>query len=414
MSPPGGWGADPPEYNSAGFWLGPGAASFMAGAGELSALAAAIIGMLGGHQAVAAALNTSWPAPTGNLAVLANVPHLLWQAKLAMMLEEAAIMITATAEAFETLRAATPTPGEIGENQIEHVALQQANVPAFGMLTPLIAANRARYTEMWIRSATNKYAYAAASEAGIGSIPPIEPPTPTAMPVGGSPGAPTSLAGKDSLTAAADPQAAMSTLMPMMSQLGQLGSQAGQLGSGGGGLAGLPQQALSPLMSLSSQFGSLSPPGADAGSASSWLTATPAAGGPVSASLAAGGGGGGGGVGAMSSAMSPLRGPVSWNSATVNASTPAGAEAASAPKIADARAAATAPAGSAGMGSPGAMMGPMAHGAGGEQDKREKTDSAAPLTAAAALYRAPSGLPVITGGSGAVFPSGEGADDHKP
>lgn len=414
MSPAGGWGADPPEYNSAGFWLGPGASSFVAAAGELSALAAAIIGMLGGHQAVAAALGTSWPAPTGELAVLANVPHLLWQAKAALMLEEAAIAITATAEAFETLRAATPTPGEIGENQIEHVSLQQANIPALGMLTPLIAANRARYTEMWIRAATNKYAYAAASQAGIGSIPPIEPPTPTAMPVAGSPGAPASLAGnKESLAAAADPQAAMSMLMPMMSQVGQLGGQVSQLSSGGG-LAGLPQQALSPLMSLSSQFGALSQPGADAGSASSWLTATPAAGGPVSASLAAGGGGGGGGVGALSSAMSPLRGPVSWNSATVNASTPAGAEAASAPKITDARAAATAPAGTAGMGSPGAMMGPMAHGAGSEQDKREKTDSAAPLTAAAALYRAPSGLPVITGGSGAVFHTGEGADDHKP
>ncbi|MEX3649685.1 hypothetical protein ABFW11_29700, partial [Mycolicibacterium porcinum] len=64
-----------------------------------------------------------------------------------------------------------------------------------------------------------------------------------------------------------------------------------------------------------------------------------------------------------------------------------------------------------GMGAPGAMMGPMAHAAG--DDKREgaaKPDGAKVLSSAASLYRSPTGLPVITGGSGAVFRTGEVAD----
>src|ERR1700677_4737660 len=116
MTFPGAWGALPPEENSAGFWLGPGGASFLAAAMELETLAAQIIEMLGGTEAVAAALGTSWPAPTGDMAVLAHVPHLLWQGTTAGLLTEAAALISATAEAFETLKAATPTPGEIAEN----------------------------------------------------------------------------------------------------------------------------------------------------------------------------------------------------------------------------------------------------------------------------------------------------------
>ena len=122
---PGEYGADPPEVNSAGFWLGPGASSFEAAAAELTALAAAIIALLGGDEAVAAALGFAWPAPTGDTAILANVPHLLWQASSAGMLGEAAAQIQATAAAFESLKAATPTPVEVETNQTTHVALER-------------------------------------------------------------------------------------------------------------------------------------------------------------------------------------------------------------------------------------------------------------------------------------------------
>ncbi|WP_459758425.1 PPE family protein, partial [Mycobacterium riyadhense] len=177
------WGMLPPEENSAGFWFGPGASSFLQSAAQLLEVAAGMIANLGGHEAVAAALAAAWPDPTGEFAVLANVPHLLWQARLAGMLMDAAARIEATGSAFETLKAATPTPFEVGENQTEHVALQAHNF--LGMLTPAIVANRANYSRMWVTAAGNKYSYAAASASGVQAIPPLDPPPPATRRAGG-------------------------------------------------------------------------------------------------------------------------------------------------------------------------------------------------------------------------------------
>jgi hypothetical protein len=197
-------------------------------------------------------------------------------------------------------------------------------------------------------------------------------------------------------------------------------SQAGQMLSGGGGLQGLaqmPSQALSQLSSLSSQFGSMQPGGGLEGAlAGNWVTATPLAGGPVSASLASVGGGGGSMMGMGSAA---LRSPASWSS-TVNAAGPnaAGGETAQLARAVEARPAGPG-ASMTGMGGSGAMMGPMAHGAGGssasDSEKRESTasaDGAAVLAAAAAAFRSPDGVPTITGSGGAQFsaPVREGAD----
>lgn len=113
--------------------------------------------------------------------------------------------------------------------------------------------------------------------------------------------------------------------------------------------------------------------------------------------------GGGGGVGALGA----LRGPAGFAAApTVNASAanPEGTLS----RLNEARAASGAPVSSAGMGSSGAMMGPMSH-AGGEHGK-EQSKRKTPLTSLAALYRAPTTVPVITGSGGAVFRPGEGVD----
>lgn len=388
------WGILPPEENSAGFWFGPGAGSMMMSAEQLLNVALGIIANLGGHEAVAAALAASWPDPTGEFAVLANVPHLLWQAQLAGMLMEAATQIEATGNAFETLKAATPTPLEVGENQIEHGVLQANNF--MGMLTPAIAVNRSNYSRMWVTAAGNKYQYAAASAAGVQAIPPLDPPPPTTAGGGGDP---TSALGQsqnpaDSLTSAG-PEMAMQFMQPLT----QVGSQVGQMAGGGGPMQGITQ-AISPLQSLMSSMGSGmgNPASAMAGgSGADWLTATPAAGGPVAANMV--GGGGGAGVGGLGA----LRGPVGWaSSPTINAAAPSSPETATISRLGEAKAAAGAPANSAGMGGTGGMMGPMAHGA-GEQNKQETKERKSPLTSLAALYRAPTGVPVITGSSGAVF-----------
>jgi PPE-repeat protein len=399
--PAGAWGADPPEINSAGFWLGPGAGSFMAASAEFAALASAIIAMLGGDQAVAAALGFAWPAPTGDLAVLANVPHLLWQANSAIMLAEHAAKIAETGMAFETLKAATPTPAEVETNQITHGVLQATNF--LGINTPAIVANRAQYLgDYWVRSASNKYAYGAASAAGVQAIEPLPPPVTTTMPMGGS--------GQATNNQTSAVQAPMQMLMPVFSQLGQLGGQFGQLASGGGPLSSLmslPQQALQPLMSLTSSSSGLGAVSDSAGAlnGASWVGGGASVGGPVSASLAAGGGVGGFG-GAGAAALAPLRGPVSWPSATVPVSSPTAASTAAAGGAAVS--ASTSPAGM-GMGG-GAMMAPMAARAATDQDDRDREQSAAILGSIANFYREPEAVPVITGDSGALIGRGPMAD----
>lgn len=405
MTAPGAWGAAPPEVNSAGFWLGPGAETFVAAAENLLAVASGLIANLGGQQAINAALAMSWPDPTGELAVLSKVPLMLWQAMAAGHMQASAATINAVALAFEALKAATPTPLEIGENQIEHGVLQANNF--FGLLTPAIGVNRANYGRMWVTAASNKYEYAAASMP-IQAIPPMPPPPPATASVGATPSVPAPPGDKAQELATGGGEQAMQAFMGPLSQVG---SMAGQLGQGGplGGLAQLPQQGMQPLMQLLQAGGAGNMnPAVDALSSATttdWLSATPAAGGPVAANLVGGAGGGGGGaVGGLGA----LRGPSGFAAApTINAA--ATNPEAGVSRVNEARMASGAPVSSSGMGGSGAMMGPMAH-AGGEQGKEESKRKSTPLASLAALYRAPTAVPVITGSGGAVFRPGEGGD----
>lgn len=394
------WGADPPEVNSAGFWFGPGASTFVAAAENLVSVAAGLIANLGGQEAINAALAMSWPDPTGELAVLAKVPLMLWQAAAAGQIEAQAAVIHQVALAFESLKAATPTPGEIGENQVEHGTLQAHNF--LGMLTPAIMANRANYGRMWVTSASNKYEYAAASMP-MQALPPLPPPPPATASGGATPSMPAPQEKSADLLSAGGEQA----MTAFMGPLGQVSSMAGQLGQGGpfGSLAQLPQQGMQPLMSLlQGGMGGGNPSDAlSAATAADWLTATPAAGGPVAANLVGAGGGGGGGIGGLGA----LRGPASFGSTpAINAASSTPESALS--RVNEARLASGAQVSGAGMGSSGAMMGPMSH-AGGEHGK-EQSKRKTPLTSLAALYRAPTTVPVITGSGGAVFRPGEGVD----
>lgn len=397
------WGALPPEENSAGFWFGPGASSFVAAAENLVSVASGLIANLGGQEAINAALAMSWPDPTGELAVLSKVPLMLWQAAAAGQISAHAAVIHEVALAFESLKAATPTPMEIGENQVEHGTLQANNF--LGMLTAAIVANRTNYGRMWVTAASNKYEYAAAS-APIQALPPLPPPPPATASGGATPSLSAPQEKSSDLLGGGGEQA----MSAFMGPLGQVGNMAGQLGQGGplSSLTQLPQQGLQPLMQLlQGGMGGNPAEALSAATSADWLTATPAAGGPVAANLVGGAGGGGGGIGG---GLGALRGPASF------ASTPAVNAAASTPESAlsrvnEARLASGAQVSGTGMGSSGAMMGPMAHAA-GDQNKEEAKRKSTPLISLAALYRAPSAVPVITGGGGAVFRPGEGGGDR--
>lgn len=410
------WAGLPPERNSAGFWFGPGAGSFFSSAATLEALAALLLSILGGQMAAASAQGAAWLSPAGGVSLAANIPYHEWIAEVAGMLSAAGVQIQAAGDGFEALKAATPTPVEVETNQTEHVALNMANI--LGLLTPLIVANRTDYGRMWVQAATNMYSWATLSGSTVQAIPPLRPPMPTGMPTAAGVPDASQLAGDKPLEQAlGGPQQSMSTLMPLLNQLVSAPAQLGQLGGGGGMLSGLtqlPMQALSPFQSMLSQFGAgggLDGLGA-ADPAASWLTSTPAAGGPVSAALSGGGGGGGGFGGAgVASAASALRGPVSWSSPAASpGAVPESAGSMS--RITAARAASAVPATSGAMGSPGAMMAPLAHGAGRDQHHGEARESSGVLLAAATLYRAPADLPVVTGGSGAQFTGEEDRQSH--
>lgn len=268
--PPGAYQAEPPEATSAQFWLGPGAGSFFASAANLKALAAAIIGMLGGHVSTEAAMAASWPSLSGEIARLAHTPHLGWLATAGAMVAEAGMAIDATAASFETSKFATPHPGEVATNQSEHVALNNAN--AFGFLTPLIIANRIDYGRMWMQGVTNKYAYETGS-VPLHTVPPVPPPPPSTAGASGS-GAP----GLDQGSAEAPMDSFFQQLTGMLPAIGQMPMSLMQsVGSGGPlkSLTEVPQQFLGQMGSLASAA-NLSPEAAlDGAATSDWVTATP-------------------------------------------------------------------------------------------------------------------------------------------
>jgi PPE-repeat protein len=406
----------PPELTSSQFWGGPGAGTFFTSAATLEALVALLASILGGHQAAAAGQAGAWGGPAGALALAAEIPYFAWLVDAMAQIEAAAAQIGATGEAFETLKAATPTPGEVAENQAEHAFLQAANIPALGALTPAITANRIEYMRKWITGSTNMYSYAAASAAGVQAIPPLPPPMPTATPASGDVGDAAQLANdkplQKAMQGAEAPTDAMGQLTPLLSSLTSAPSELSGMGGGGGllsGLTSLPQQAMSPFMSMLGQFGNgggLDGPGAADAALAPWTMGSPAAGGPVSAALSGGGGLGGlGGVG--SAPLAPLRGPLSWGS-TVNAAAPEAAPETPVSRIAEARAASTMPATSGAMGSPGMAMSPLARANRGDGDGKVKGEFAARAwDKAAQQYAAVGALPVVTGSGGAVFGSGE-------
>ena len=409
--PPGAYQAEPPEATSAQFWLGPGAGSFFASAANLKALAAAIIGMLGGHMSTEAAMAASWPSLSGEIARLAHTPHLAWLGTAGAMVAEAGMAIDATAASFETSKFATPHPGEVAANQSEHVALNNANF--LGFLTPLIIANRVDYGRMWMQGVTNKYAYEAGS-VPLQTVPPLPPPPPSTT---GGAGSGTLGLDQASGEAGAPLDSFFQQMTGMLPAIGQMPMSAVQsLGSGGPlkTLTEVPSQLLSQMGSLASAANLSPEAGLDGFAASDWVTSTPLAGGAVNASLAGGGGGGGlGGAGTISAA-SALRSPGSWASA-VSAAAPATGESTS--RFNEVRAQSSTVPASAGGGMGGAMA-PLAHGAAAgaqnnNDEKKTQTEPGQVLVSAADLFRSSDAVPVITGGGGLTRASAPG-DKEAP
>lgn len=387
------WGGTPPDITSPKLWTGLGAGTIIAAGAALDVLAATLTSTGAAGLAVNTTQAIAWAGMTGEMAAASQMPHLAWEPTVGGLLTAAGQQMKLAGEAFEEARLATPTPAEIAGNQAEHVALQQANIPAMGMLTPFIIRNRGTYFgDYWVRTATNMYTYMAKSGATMGGLEYPPPPPPSTL--GGAMPGPMDSSAASALESPAGGgmgqltsfmQQGMSAAQPAM----ELPKQMSDI------VTKVPQEFSGPLMQALQQATSMSGGsfGGDGASLGDWAMTPQAGGGPVGAQFGSGGAGGGAGGG-----LGGLRTPGAWSSGTLNASSVSNqtAEGTGASRFAEARTA-TANAGG-GAGGPG-MMAPMAR-----RDKRDEQDAQrSPAWAAAEeiLYREPEHVPVVWGVSGA-------------
>lgn len=127
--------------------------------------------------------NEEWVSPASLSMAAGAQPFLAWLTCTAESLALAAAQAEASAAAYETAFAMMVPPAEVAANRARLAALTATNT--FGQNVSAIAANEARYGEMWAQDASAMYGYAAAS-AAAGRLNPLTSPSPTTNPAGTS------------------------------------------------------------------------------------------------------------------------------------------------------------------------------------------------------------------------------------
>jgi PPE-repeat protein len=174
--------ARPPEINSALMYSGAGAGPMMAAASAFSSLSSELSTNAASYEAVISQLSGSeWLGPSSASMAAAAQPYIAWLTTTSGQLQQAASQAMASAAAYETAFMATVPPPMIAENRAELAMLVATNI--LGQNTPAIAANWARYFEMWAQDAAAMYGYAASS-AGAAMLSPLTPPMENTNPAG--------------------------------------------------------------------------------------------------------------------------------------------------------------------------------------------------------------------------------------
>lgn len=403
-------GALLPELISAEMWAPAptfdGSASTAAGA--LLGVVSQINAILDGQQTNTSVLRAAWASPTGERAVSANTPYQVWLTDMASQISAAAHQIYTAGADFAAARMATPHPGEFVANWTEFFILLATNF--LGLNTLKIVENRAQYAQLVARTMTAYHTYGSESAATVQTLPALPSPPVSATPdpsIGAQPGARPpmgpAMQGMDAVwsagSAAAQPVATLAQLSAQPSNA--LMASGGELASGPSamtsGLGALPSMASAPM---TSGLGSPTAGSPSAGAESGGVLGASAGAATVAAALS---GGGAGLSGLSGAAPAPMRGPVSWASRTDAANPTPNTEQVMVSRIAEARAASAAPATSAGMGAPGAMM-PPARQESASMRQRGVNDTLAP---AGVVYLPPRDMPVVTGAAGAQVVAGE-------
>jgi len=208
-----GFGALPPEINSARMYAGPGSGPMMAAASAWDALAAELDLFAAGYSSVLSRLQgESWSGGASAAMATAAAPYLTWATTTAARAEQAAGQARVAAAAYEAAFAATVPPAVIAANRIMLATLVGTNF--FGQNTPAIAATEAAYAEMWAQDAAAMFSYAESSSAAATLTPFTEPPQTTNP--GGQPAQGSAVAQAVGSSTAGDAQTAAQTTLPQL------------------------------------------------------------------------------------------------------------------------------------------------------------------------------------------------------
>jgi PPE-repeat protein len=164
------YGAVPPEINSARMYAGPGAGPMLSAAAAWNLLAAELRSAAVSFEwAVASLVSQGWWGPSASAMTAAAEPYISWMSVTAEQAEQTAAQAYAAADAYASAYAMTVPPPAVADNRVMLAALVKTN--ALGQNTPAIAANEARYAQMWAQDAVAMYSYAAASATATQLVP---------------------------------------------------------------------------------------------------------------------------------------------------------------------------------------------------------------------------------------------------
>lgn len=164
------YGAVPPEINSARMHAGPGAGPMLSAAAAWNLLAAELRSAAVSFEwAVASLVSQGWWGPSASAMTAAAEPYISWMSITAEQAEQTAAQAYAAADAYASAYAMTVPPPAVADNRVMLAALVKTN--ALGQNTPAIAANEARYAQMWAQDAVAMYSYAAASATATQLVP---------------------------------------------------------------------------------------------------------------------------------------------------------------------------------------------------------------------------------------------------
>lgn len=176
------FGALPPEINSARIYAGPGSAPMLAAAASWDQLAAELSSAAAGYQStINGLLSEGWGGPASTAMAAAAAPYVAWMNTTAGQAEQTAAQAKAAAAAFEAAYAMTVSPPVIVTNRSQQALLVATNF--LGQNAAAIAANEARYGQMWAQDAAAMYGYAGASAAAA-TVTPFTSPKQTTNPAG--------------------------------------------------------------------------------------------------------------------------------------------------------------------------------------------------------------------------------------